>query len=186
MANVQHKAPVREPVREPVRQEIRLQPGQAYGRDGKIVTRRGGSDDPLEIPEYLKEDGWSYQWVAMSCYGQPFGQELNTMIRKGWDYVKPTSQVGKAFTYPGYDKDFIEVGGLVLMERPQSLTDEALEEMRMATAQQYNQLMGKSSDLSVPRGFETRGKLVKRNAPEAIPMDMVPKLDPRVSVPDDE
>jgi hypothetical protein len=184
MANLA-KQQVREPVRAPLRTDVRLKPGQALGRDGEIITRNKNFEDPYNIPEAFKEPGWSYQWNRLSAYNEPDPVEINRMMDNGWRYVKPDTRLGRMYTSPGHNKDFIEIGGLVLMERPQSLTDEAIEEQRMKTAEQYDNLMGKSTDLIVPDGFK-KGKKVTRGEREVLSSDMRPTLNPRTDVPDDD
>jgi hypothetical protein len=172
------------PGRSPARAELRAK-GQVFGRDGEILARNKNFEETYSIPDHLKEKGWSYQWNRMTYYGKDDVPEMTRMMDNGWRYVKPDSDIGKSYGMTTGDKDYIEIGGLVLMERPQSLTDEALEESRMRTAAQYDSLMGKSNDLSVPDGFRKFPKRVARGARERIPSDMKPKLNPAVDIPDD-
>jgi hypothetical protein len=153
------------------REEIRptLKAGEVLGRDGTIKRRNKDLSDPYNIPEHLKEPGWSYQWNRMSCFNERDNVEINSMMNNGWEYVQPDSRLGEV--YGVADSGHIEIGGLVLMERRQELTDEALEENRLRAAEQYGALMSKSSDLSVPKGYENRGKIVKRTGREAIRAD---------------
>jgi hypothetical protein len=155
------RAPVREEVRAPVREEVRLKPGQVRGRDGEILTRNKNFDNAYEIPDHLKEPGWSYQRNRVTCFGEPDSLELSRMMDNGWRYVKPSSRIGQIYGMKA-DADFIEIGGLVLMERPQELTDQALEENAQKTEAQYNMLMDRSSDLKVPVGFRESSKKVTR------------------------
>lgn len=149
--------PQRDAQREEPREELRE--GEFYGREGQIVRRTKYLDDPFNVPDEYKEPGWSYQWNRMTCYGAQDVREMNTMLANGWTYVSPDSPIGRL--YHCADKDYIEVDGLVLMERPQGLTDAALEEMRMKTSAQYNGLMSKSSDLVVPKGYKSQGKVAR-------------------------
>jgi hypothetical protein len=153
------------------REEVRptLKAGEVMGRDGTVKRRNKDLEDPYNIPEHLREEGWSYQWNRATCLNAPDQMEINRMMNNGWEYVRPNSRLGEL--YGVTDKDYIEIGGLVLMERRQELTDEAIEENRMRTAEQYGALMGKSSDLSVPKGYENRGKIVKRTGREGYRAD---------------
>lgn len=150
------------------REELRpeLKAGEVLGRDGTIKRRNRNFDDPYTVPEDYKEPGWSYQWNRASCFNAADPMEMNRMLDNGWEFVRPNSRLGQL--YGVTDKDYIEVGGLVLMERREELTNEALEENRRKTAEQYGALMDRSSDLSVPKGYENRGKQVKRTGREAI------------------
>ena len=161
MSTAKTRSPAREEVRPPVRDGVRTQPGQARGRDGEILSRNKNFDDVYNIPEHMKEAGWSYQWNRVTCFGEPDPIEINRMMDNGWRYVRPESPLGRMYGAKN-DAGYIEVGGLVLMERPQALTDEALEECRMKTAAQYGSLMDRSSDLRVPTGFRESTKRVIR------------------------
>lgn len=150
------------------REELRptLNAGEVLGRDGNVKRRNKNFDDPYAVPDDYKDPGWTYQWNRVSCFNEPDPMEMNRMLDNGWEYVRPNSRLGQL--YGVTDKDFIEVGGLVLMERREELTNEALEENRRKTAEQYGALMSRSSDLSVPKGYESRGKQVKRMGSEAV------------------
>jgi len=157
----------------PSREEIRptLKAGEVMGRDGTIKRRNKDFEDPYNVPEHLKEPGWSYQWNRMTCLNAPDQMEINRMMNNGWEFVRPSSRLGEL--YGVTDRDYIEIGGLVLMERRQELTNEAIEENRLRTSEQYGALMGKSSDLSVPKGYENLGKQVKKTGSEAYRADML-------------
>lgn len=153
--------------REPLRPELRH--GEVLGRDGTVKRRNKDFEDPYNVPEHLKEPGWSYQWNRMTCFNAPDPMEMNRMMNNGWEYVRPSSRLGQL--YGVTDRDYIEIGGLVLMERRQELTDEALEENRLKTAEQYGALMDRSTDLVTPSGYRALGKQVKRTGREAYRAD---------------
>lgn len=159
MAAVQTKAQGRQ-IREPMR-DIPLKSGEFRGRNGEILRFRPTTGDQFEIPEELKETGWSYQWQAYTIYGEP-SKDLAMMYANNWRYVPINSPIGKYFCIPGETGDCIIRGGQVLMERPQELTDMYIEETNEKTRLQYESLQGKSSDLVVPSGFESGGKVVNR------------------------
>ena len=149
-------------VREPLRgSDTALKSGEVRGRNGEILKFRSTNGDQFDIPEDLKEEGWTYQWQAQTCYGEP-SNDLGQMYANGWRYVTSDSRVGKFFLVPGEIADCIIRGGLVLMERPATLTEMYIEETNKKTRLQYEGLMDKSSDLVCPSGFDSRGKEVKR------------------------
>jgi len=155
-------AGVRAPVRESIRDAVpELEKGEVRGRNGEILKFRSTNGDQFDIPEDLIEDGWTYQWQAQTCYGEP-SNDLAQMYANGWRYVTSDSRVGKFFLVPGEKAECIVRGGLVLMERPAELTEMYIEEINKKTRLQYEGLMDKSSDLVVPNGFDSRGKEVKR------------------------
>jgi hypothetical protein len=150
-------------LREPLRGAApMLNPGEFRSRSGEILKFRPTGGGQFDIPEDLKEEGWSYQWQARTVYGDPTNSDLSQMYANGWRYVTPDSRVGQFFCVPGENVDCIERGGLVLMERPQELTDMYVEETNKLTRLQYENLMDKSNDLQVPEGFENKGKKTSR------------------------
>lgn len=171
----QPKQATRDPVRETPRKEPRLRQGEYRGRDGEVLRRRAGDGDVMEIPDDLKDADWSYQWNSISCFGQP-NPQITLMMANGWRYVKPESRVGRYFAAPGDASDFIERGGLVLMERPAGMTEEAIEEVNERTAAQYGSLTDASSDLDVPNGFRSAGKKVSVER-AIVPADLKPELN---------
>lgn len=108
----------REPVRaEPIRQRVRM--------------RRGGqAKDKFAIPSHLMQDGTSYEWKRASVYGKPDSGNIIEMREQGWEAVD--DPVLRAYFMPEGHTGAIERDGLVLMERPQALTDEAREDDRLA------------------------------------------------------
>ena len=158
-------------VRDPIRKEVSLRPGEFRGRNGEVLRFRSNGGDQFDIPEDLKEEGWTYQWCTATCYGEA-SNDLSTMYANGWRYVTPDSRVGKFFTVPGENADHILRGGLVLMERPHELTEMYLEETAEKTRFQYATLMDKSSDMPVPDGFDNRGKRVTREVAQVRSRDL--------------
>lgn len=85
--------------------------------------------DPADIP-----DGWEYEWKAKYVLGQEQSSQMLAFRRAGWEEV-PTSR------HPSYmpldtELPFIERKGMVLMERPKEISDEARAlDLRRARAQ---------------------------------------------------
>ena len=88
--------------------------------------------DPRIIPE-----GWSYEWKMNTVLGQPNPAYQVQLQRMGWDCV-PAERHPEMM--PTGDKHFtIERKGMVLMERPADLTEEAKNiEKRRARQQIQN------------------------------------------------
>lgn len=115
-------------VREPVRA---TEPETADTvRPKKMRTRKGGATDRLHVPKELIPVGMDYQWVTDSVLGQPDVQTRMNYEANGWEAV-PASRHPGLFMPVGHTGE-INVGGLVLMERPIELTMEAREEERQA------------------------------------------------------
>lgn len=74
--------------------------------------------DPNDIPE-----GWDYEWKTKYVLGQEQGTHILALRRAGWEEV-PTSR-HPSFMPMDTDLPFIERKGMVLMERPLEISDEA-------------------------------------------------------------
>ena len=68
-------------------------------------------------------DSWSYEWKVKTVMGQEDPTQQVELVRAGWEPV-PLSRHPEMMP-PGWKGATIEVGGLVLMERPLVLTQEA-------------------------------------------------------------
>lgn len=120
------RTPVREPTRTPARSPGR---GEALGRNGEILSRkRTQAGDIFEIPKDLVPQGWAYQWAAVSVTGNTeILLDQNLMFAEnGWRPVPSYRYPGRFM--PAGHKGSIIRGGQMLMERPQSLSDEARAE----------------------------------------------------------
>jgi hypothetical protein len=129
------KAPAyRAPSRQSARPEVR-------GRNGEILTRQNRSNtlpDQFDLPTRMLEKGWSYQWNRTSCYGLPDPNNINSMMENGWRPVMADRFPGRF--HPVDYKGAIEREGLMLMERPDTMTQEAIEDgIIAARRQRHNQ-----------------------------------------------
>lgn len=100
---------------------------------GHVGSMDEGTDD-FYIPAEMVPDGWSYEWKRKTILGQEDPAYAVALARKGWEPVPadrhPSMMPG------GSSFATIERKGMVLMERPLELTDEAREiERRRARAQ---------------------------------------------------
>jgi hypothetical protein len=182
------KEPSREAAREtpPV-----LKKGQYLGRGGKIITREKPSSYNLfDFPDSIKEEGWSYQWCRTATLGNAEGDhnEIPLMTRAGWAPVNP-SQLNGYFASENKDRDHIVRDGLMLMERPQVMTDDALREAKQAADAAFQRGLGHISDdmYSLPTGFvyDRNAVRVNRDGYEQAPSDLKPGYA-RVSAPVDD
>ena len=73
-------------------------------------------------------DGWDYQWKLKSVLNQDDIDRIRQNELNGWTPV-PLSRHPELMP-KGWKGDTVEVGGLVLMERPMMFTQEAREEER--------------------------------------------------------
>lgn len=74
--------------------------------------------DPSDIPE-----GWSYEWKRRTVLGAEDPAYQVALARAGWEPV-PTSR-HPSYMPMGGDYPFIERKGMILMERPLEITDDA-------------------------------------------------------------
>jgi len=110
--------------RAPVREaEVREEPV----RKTRQRVRKSGAD-VLHVPQNLIPEGMDYQWVTSEILQQPSHTTRAGFEINGWEPVPATRHDG--MWMPKGFKGEINVGGLVLMERPMELTLEARQEER--------------------------------------------------------
>ena len=122
--------------------------------------------DPADIPE-----GWSYEWKRRTVLGAEDPAYQVALARAGWEPVQTSRH--PSYMPMGGDYPFIERKGMILMERPLEITDDArnaeLRKARMQVRQKEAQLNSAESGQ-----FERTNKdqsLVKvRKSYEAIPI----------------
>lgn len=112
--------------------------------------------------------GWDYQWKLKSVLGQDDIDRIRQHEMSGWEPV-PLSRHPEMMP-KGWSGATIEVGGLVLMERPMMFTDEARAEERRAAREavltkELQMKEGKASDLG-PRSVN---RFNKSRAPIDVP-----------------
>lgn len=87
---------------------------------GSLDDYEAGTDkyfiDPDSIPE-----GWSYEWKRNTVYGKEDPSYQVGLARMGWEPV-PASRHA-SFMPKDWKGEVIERDGMVLMERPQAVTD---------------------------------------------------------------
>lgn len=89
------------------------------GRDGKPISRKGDRGiDKYAVPAGEIPANWSYQWIAESVLNEPQAAAMIDFQQKGWTAV-PQER------HPNIP---VRQGGLMLVERPKALTDEARHE----------------------------------------------------------
>jgi hypothetical protein len=84
----------------------------------------GGERDKYWAPP--APEGWDYQWKLKSVMGQDDIDRIRSIELAGWEPV-PLSRHPELMP-KNWKGETIEVGGLVLMERPKMFTDEARQE----------------------------------------------------------
>lgn len=172
-----------EKLRNSPRQEMRPDPAKsddprarAKARAAQIKQDAGGDlDDGIdEFAAPPAPDGWTYEWKRKEVMGKEDHTYQTQLLRKGWEPV-PAERHPEMMP-AGMKDGSIERKGLVLMERPKEITDEAREIERRRARQQVRI---KEDQLSAapPGQFERNNKdnslvkIKKESAPLEIPKD---------------
>lgn len=110
-----------------------------------------GTDEFYVPPDYIP-DGWTYEWKAYSVMNEIQSSHIRELERKGWSFV-PASRHPDMVAI-GDTGNMILRKGLVLMERPSEIVEEARAiERRRAS----DQVRAKEQQLSgTPEGTMTR------------------------------
>lgn len=109
----------------------------AIGRDGKVVSRKlTGSVDKFDLNAIgiRAPDGWTYEWKRKSLVGMEDVDHLNGLAENGWTTV-PAERHVTSFNFKSRTGEVVR-DGMILMERPAELTQEARMEERMAARDQ--------------------------------------------------
>lgn len=129
---------------------------RAAERAAQIREHRGGNDrdemDRFAIDQSVIPDGWAYEWKRKTLLGKEDPAYQVELARGGWEPV-PANRHPETMPQGG-SFNTIERDGMILMERPKELTDEARQvELRRAR----NQVRAKEQQLnSAPEGTMTR------------------------------
>ena len=93
-----------------------IEPVVAQGE--RLRRSRKRTEDKFFFPRKLVPAGWDYEWKAENVKGQPWTDHQNNLKDNHWTPV-PQSR------HPNY---LTQKDGMILMERPKYLTDEARAE----------------------------------------------------------
>lgn len=165
------------------REEARAQPrANAFvGRNGEVLTRSrdisGSYQSQFDVPERLREPGWALQWVRTSTLNAMDASNVTRMHEAGWRPV-PANR-------PGYDEYFRTQGandilrdGLTLMERPEGMNQQALEDdYKAALKDRVTGVEEFTAGFDLPTGFRAEHKKLKNMVQrdiEGVPSDLYP------------
>jgi len=112
-------------------------------------------------------DGFDYQWKLKSVMNQDDIDRIRQNEMNGWEPV-PLSRHPELMPR-GWKGDTIEVGGLVLMERPMLFTQEAREEERRAAR---DAVLTKESQMREGRAGDLGRREVNRFSKTRAPIDV--------------
>ena len=125
------KNKLRDPEHATTREPPRYSERDAEHDKPRVRTRTRNAmlnSNPFELPMDEIPEGSSYEWKRFSTIGEEDHFYLAEMRRQGWEPVE--SRRHPTWVPKGYDKPNIIRGGLILMERPIELTEEARREVR--------------------------------------------------------
>lgn len=145
------------------------------------VSLEGGQTDPLMVPEQVKRTGWVVQWKVCSVLGSQdsaIKRRMTDYYRAGWRPVP--GERGKGFFFlPGETVPAtIEIGGQILMERPEHIEKHARQLNAQAARQQ---LTNKLEEVGLMSPENVRRKLVGH---KVVGEDGIQTLPGEASVPD--
>jgi hypothetical protein len=153
--NASKAAPPVEPPAKPREEDPRA---RAARRALELREQASSDDDGVDkfyIDPKLIPDGWSYEWKTFTVLGKENPSYQVAMAHKGWEAV-PRSRHPHLMPL-NYQGETIEREGMMLMERPLEITQEAkARDLRIARAQ----VRGKEEQLGgAPAGtFERSNK----------------------------
>lgn len=111
----------------------------------RLQRNKRQSTDPLWIDPRVIPPGYVYEWKRTSVYGQPDETNINNMKENHWAPV-PSSR------HPGI---LMQQQGLMLMERPEYLSEEAIDEGYQIAVARLDTAISQLSE--VPAGHFGRG-----------------------------
>lgn len=124
------------------------------------VSLEGGQVDPLMVPEEVKRAGWVVQWKVNSVLGSQdptLKRRMTDYYRAGWRPVPGERGKGYFFLPGEAVPATIELGGQVLMERPEYIEKEARRLNKQAAD---GQLHNKLQEVGLAAPERVRHKLV--------------------------
>lgn len=159
----------------PPRSEVRDSPREAAPTEAgqRKVRRRRGTVDKFFVPPELIPEGMTWEWKRQENIGQQDRAHMANLVANGWEAVD-ASRAGD-LAPPGATGPFMQ-DGMLLMERPQYLSDEAREEELQAA-------IGRTRELERQMGVADVGQL-PRFSPKGKPVNKSWENAPRISVPD--
>lgn len=96
-----------------------------FDSDGRLVRRRRRTDDKFHVHPSKVPDGWSYEWKRQRVYGM---EDVDHQVNLRENHWTPVPGGRHPEMMPIGWEGPITKDGMVLMERPQYLTDEARQE----------------------------------------------------------
>lgn len=156
----------REPAHEPVHATPRVRTRQSHAT---------AQANPFDLPKDEIPEGSSYEWKRFSVSGQSADHNpfyLASMRSQGWEPVDPRRHPN--WVPPRYDKPNIIRDGLILMERPVELTNEARQEQEGLARKQMRiakERLGLAPKDTMTRDFEGVRPRIQQEYVRAVPIE---------------
>ncbi len=115
----------------------------------------------------------SLNWKLFTANGKEFPFYLQAMRKQGWEPVNPQEHPDWLMLPPGYKEDVVIVDGLILMERPMSLTKEAEADNKAVANQRMRearQRLGMTPDNTMTREHDEVKPRVSEEWNRPLPM----------------
>jgi hypothetical protein len=157
----------REPVHEPVHESVRAEAAPRRRRRTSQIN-----EDRFYFPLDKIPEGSSYEWKRYTVMGQEDPFYIAAMREQGWEAVDPKRHLD--LLPPGYKEPHIIKDGLILMERPVELTNEARTEMRSNARRQVReaeQRLGATPDGTLTRDHDSVKPRVTKTWERPVPIE---------------
>lgn len=131
---------------------------------GSWVSSEGQHVDPIDVPQQMKKPGFVYQWITVSCVGSEdkiIKRRASVFFRSGWKPVPGIRGKGYFFLEGEEVPATIEIGGLLLVEKPKHIEEHARKLNEQAAK---GQLQDKLQEVSGAAPSNVRHKLVNLHA----------------------
>ena len=115
----------------------------------------------------------SLNWKLFTANGKEYPFYLQAMRKQGWEPVNPQEHPDWLMLPPGYKEDVVIVDGLILMERPMSLTKEAEADNKAVANQRMRearQRLGMTPDNTLTREHDEVKPRVSEEWNRPLPM----------------
>lgn len=163
-------APIHEGQRAPMREDPRA-------RHTGVRRRKGTTHDDFHIDPSDIPDGMSLNWKTDDVAGQPQSATMQTHLENDWLPVDSNSPTFRKYATNG--SGTIKRGGMVLMERPKELTEEAFTELRQTAEvnrRGAEEAVGITGDGEGPRSAELKSGYAPVRSPASLPAHLQSKF----------
>jgi hypothetical protein len=141
----------------------------------RLRTRRHKStlnESVFYIPIEEIPEGLSYEWKRWTVVGEHDPFYIAALREQGWEPVPPKRHPN--WLPPGFNEPHIIKGGMLLMDRPIELTEEARRELRKLSKKQITeaeQRLGKTPDGELTRDHPAVRPRITKEVMRPVPIE---------------